>query len=109
MRPPCGFRRDGRTCFHTRAMPSTTTRSLSGRMRSTRPVLPLSAPVVTRTVSPSLMCLAISHSFSDHFARQRHDLHEVLVAEFTGDGAEDARADRVVFLVDRHGGILVEP
>ena len=39
---------------------------------------------------------------------QRHDLHEVLFAELTGDRTEDARAARVVFLVDHDGRVLVE-
>src|SRR5687767_2305927 len=135
MRPPCGLRWLGRTCFHTRLMPSTTTRSLSVITRRTRPVLPLSAPVVTITTSPALILRAISlfpisdcrlpielqlrrlsfgnrqsaiGNSSNHFARQRHDLHEVLVAQLAGDGAEDARAARVVLLVDHHRRVLVE-
>src|SRR3954453_7788883 len=57
----------------------------------------LHASLLTRHESPS-----------NHFTRQRHDLHEVVVAELAGDGAEDAGAPRVVFLVDHDGRITVE-
>src|SRR5688572_2052540 len=107
IRPPCGLRWFGRTCFHTRLIPSTTTRSLSDRIRRTRPVLPLSAPEITTTVSPDLMCRAMSISLN-HFTRERDDLHEVLVSQLPRDGAKDAGAARVVFLVDHDGGVLVE-
>src|SRR4029078_3627224 len=84
-------------------------------------------------MSPDLMCLAIpAHRFIcsreeparsgrigaarpgstpsclDHFARQRHDLHEVLVAQLAGPGAEETRAARVVLLVDHDRRVLVE-
>src|SRR6266576_4529445 len=36
------------------------------------------------------------------------DLHEIPLAQFTGDRPEDARAARVVRVVDDHGGVLVE-
>src|SRR6266540_2498415 len=39
---------------------------------------------------------------------QRDDLHEVLLAQLAGDGAEDARAARVARAVDQHGRVLVE-
>src|SRR5688572_6787695 len=94
IRPPCGLRWFGRTCFHTRLMPSTTTRSLSVNTRSTRPVLPLSAPAITTTVSPDLMCRAMSCFPLNDFAGERDDLHEVLVAQLAGDGPEDAGAAR---------------
>src|SRR4051812_48870813 len=44
----------------------------------------------------------------DHFARQRDDLHEVLVAQFAGDGPEDASPAGIVFLVDHDGRVLIE-
>src|SRR4051794_36151639 len=121
MRPPCGLRCDGRTCFHTRFIPSTTTRSLSISTRSTRPVLPLSAPVVMTTVSPAFMCRAMSIpssktkpsrttrlAYSNDFRSERNDLHEILVAQFAGDGTEDARPARIIFLVDYDRGVAVE-
>src|SRR5215212_11486050 len=94
--------------------------------RRTRPVLPLSAPAITTTVSPDFMCRAIvgsplslrespgrrpgsARGRSDDLARERHDLHEVLVAKLAGHGAEDSGAAGVVFLVDHDGGVAVEP
>src|SRR6266571_3403392 len=109
MRPPCGLRWLGRTCFQTRLTPSTTQRFLAVRMRSTLPVLPLSRPAITTTLSPLRICRAmISSVNSNHFTCQRNDLHEILVAQLAGDSAEDARAARVVVLVDHHGRVLVK-
>src|SRR5580704_13550866 len=88
-------------------MPSTTTRFLLVRMRSTRPVLPRSEPEITITWSPVLMCLDIVLS-SNHFAGQGNDLHEILVTQLAGNGAENSGAARVVFLVDHHGGVAVK-
>src|SRR5919108_1233945 len=44
----------------------------------------------------------------EHLRREADDLHEVAVAQLAGDGAEDARAARVVLRVDDHRGVLVE-
>src|SRR3954470_9049044 len=44
----------------------------------------------------------------EHLRREADDLHEVAVAQLAGDGAEDARAARVVLRVDDHGRVLVE-
>src|SRR4051795_11740024 len=44
----------------------------------------------------------------EHLRRERHDLHEVALAQLAGDGAEDARPARVVLGVDDHGRVLVE-
>src|SRR5262249_42179476 len=43
-----------------------------------------------------------------HLWSQADDLHEVLLAQLTRDGAEDARPARVRLLVDEDGGVLVE-
>src|SRR3954463_3700203 len=40
--------------------------------------------------------------------READDLHEVAIAQLARDGAEDARAARVVGGVDDHRGVLVE-
>src|SRR3954452_5206930 len=45
---------------------------------------------------------------SNHLAGERHDFHEVLLAQLAGDRAEDARAAGVVLGVDHHGRVLVE-
>src|SRR3954471_12292562 len=44
----------------------------------------------------------------ENLRRERDDLHEVLRAQFAGDGAEDAGALRVVGRVDDDDGIAVE-
>src|SRR3954468_4981110 len=44
----------------------------------------------------------------EHLRRERHDLHEVALAQLTRDGPEDAGAARVVLRVDDDGGVLVE-
>src|SRR5947207_15656050 len=46
--------------------------------------------------------------WSDHFTGQGNDFHEILLAQFAGDSAEDAGAARIVFLVDDHGRVLVK-
>src|SRR4051794_39013838 len=44
----------------------------------------------------------------EHLRGERDDLHEPAVAQLAGHGPEDARAARVVGLVDDHRGVLVE-
>src|SRR5215469_1568643 len=105
------------------------------RLRSTeitRPLLPLSRPVITFTwsffltliLSRSLVALpalrtnlvlklifAIVHSvtlLSDHFGSQRNNLHKLLVAKLAGHRAEHARTHRLADFIDQHGGIGVE-
>src|SRR5690606_18100479 len=46
--------------------------------------------------------------FSKYFRRERHDLHETLAAQFARDRSEDARTDRLEFVVEQHRGIAVE-
>src|SRR4051794_3732338 len=111
MRPPCGLRWLGRTCFQTRLTPSTTHRFFDARMRRTLPLLPLSRPAITTTLSPLRMCLLITfltRRNSNHFTCQRDDLHEVLLAQLAGHRAENTGAARIVVLVDHHGRVLVE-
>src|SRR4051812_4321747 len=44
----------------------------------------------------------------EHLRRERHDLHEVALAQLARDRPEDAGAARVVLRVDDDGGVLVE-
>src|SRR3954454_13285538 len=69
----------------------------------TLPVLPLSLPEMTTTVSSVLIRMA-----SEHLRRERDDLHEPAVAQLARHRAEDARPARVVLRVDDHGRVLVE-
>src|SRR4051794_463301 len=106
--PFIGF---GLTCFLTTLTPSTIRRSSSTRL-STVPRRPLSRPVSTMTWSP-LRILFISifpnqQLRSEHFRRERHDLHESLGAELARHRPEDARADRLELGVEQHGGVAVE-
>src|SRR5947209_20583764 len=92
-------------------MPSTTSLFSSGRTRSTRPVVralpvPASSPVITSTMSSLRMCTA--GSLSNHLGGQADDLHEVALAQLAGHRAKDARAARVLLVVDQHQRVAVE-
>src|SRR3546814_231967 len=99
------------------------TTTLSPMTRTTSPCLPLSLPAVTTTRSPFLIrfisfslqsgAASLRPAFtclcrSEHFRCERDDLHELLGTQFTGHGPEDARADRLVLVVEQHRGIAVE-
>src|SRR5690606_20203239 len=45
---------------------------------------------------------------SQHFGSERDDLHELLGTQLAGHGPEDARADRLVLVVEQHRGVAVE-
>src|SRR3989454_11350425 len=45
---------------------------------------------------------------SDDLRRERHDLHEALLAQLAAHRAEDARRPRLPLVGDEHGGVLVE-
>src|SRR3954451_20639594 len=96
----------GRWCRVVMLRPSTNTRCLFGSTVSTVPVLPLSLPDMTFTVSP-LRILKPAMALK-HLRSQRDDLHEVAVAQLARHRPEDAGAARVVGGVDDHGGVLVE-
>src|SRR5436190_12677421 len=51
--------------------------------------------------------LLTEHGSNDLW-RERDDLHELLLAELAGDGAEDARPDRLLLGVDEYRGVRVE-
>src|SRR6266545_986492 len=91
-----------RLCLVTRLMPSTTTLFVAGSAAMTLPRTPRSLPAMTTTSSPFLTFM------SKHLGRERNDLHELLVAQFSADRAEDARAARFAVLADQHRGVLVE-
>src|SRR5664279_3350051 len=90
----------GFSCFLTWLTPFTIT-CRSSTIFATSPRLPLSRPAMTTTLSPFLI-LRMGFSCDrplvfglQHFGRERHDLHEPLIAQFARDGSEDARADRL--------------
>src|SRR5205814_617534 len=108
--------------------PSTKTRLFLGSTAFTVPVLPLSLPVITLTVSPLRILTRWATSYRasrvepqqagrdsgevtislQDLRSQRDDLHEVAVAQLARHRPEDARAARVVGGVDDHRGVLVE-
>src|SRR6185295_6162750 len=100
--PFIGF---GRWCFFTLLAPSTST-WLASTIRNTVPRLPLSRPATTITSSP-LRILFIA-SPSQHFRRERNDLHEFLGAQLPRDRTENARAYRLELGREEHGGVRIE-
>src|SRR3954447_17755611 len=94
----------GLVCRFWMFMPSTKTRFFFGSTRRTLPVLPLSLPEMTSTVSSR----RIFKPMSEHLRRKGDDLHEVAVAQLARDRPEDARAARIVGGVDDHRSVLVE-
>src|SRR5262245_9920761 len=127
----CGFARVWRLIMFT---PSTTRRLVEGMTFSTRPRLPLYLPVVTTTVSffrigvcsldivliqrfhcPRTTGTEVRSSSAcewrslQHLRREGNDLHEPSLTQLTGDRPEHARADRLVLIVDEHGGVAIEP
>src|SRR5690606_8012700 len=45
---------------------------------------------------------------SEHFRRERDDLHELLVTQLTGNRPEDAGTDRLELIVEEHSGVAVK-
>src|SRR5882762_7798177 len=107
---PPGWPIAGRVWRFTMLTPWTRTRPSWGRTRRTSPVLPLSLPARTTTLSPFLIFSLIMNaaSSSQHFGRQGHDLHELAGAQLARHRSEDARADRLALLVDEHRRVPVE-
>src|SRR3569833_4377413 len=90
----------------------TTTRS-SSRTVNTVPRLPLSLPVITMTSSPFLILRIARQPWlllhrSQHFGRERHDLHELFGTELAGPGPEDTGTDGLELVVAQHRSIAVE-
>src|SRR5260370_42421482 len=107
---PPGWPMEGRVWRLTMFTPWPRTRMSFGRTRSTSPVLPLSLPAMTTTLSPFLIfSLTISiDPGSQHFGRERDDLHELAGAQLARHRSEDARADRLRPLVCEDRRVSVE-
>src|SRR5512133_2990827 len=105
--PFCGLGRVWRLTMFTF---STSTFSPSTRM--TVPRRPLSRPVMTTTSSPLRILFipfpALRARCSEHFGRERDDLHELRRAQFACDRSEDTGADRLHLVREQHGGVAVE-
>src|SRR5579885_1557109 len=52
--------------------------------------------------------LSLCDSHLDYLGSQRDDLHELLVTQFPGHRAEDARADRLAYFIDQDRGVRIE-
>src|SRR5688500_5675368 len=113
----------GRVCFLLIMIPSTRSLPVRRLTSSTRPVFPLSLPVITLTVSFFLMRMRIgslaaprfpanpprARGMLDHLRSKRNDLHEFLIAQLAGHRPEDARSHRLADLVDQHRRVRIEP
>src|SRR5574337_1843471 len=102
----------GLTCFLTTLTPSTI-RCWSSARLDTTPRLPLSRPAITITWSPLriLFMALLSCGLrppSEHFGRERDDLHETLAAQLARHRPEDPGADRLELVVQQHGRVTVE-
>src|ERR687897_1649325 len=85
------------------------TTTFSPTTRTTSPFLPLSAPAMMITWSPlRIRFICFSWSDSEHFGRERDDLHELLGTQLAGYWPEDAGADRLLLVVEQHGCVAVE-
>src|SRR5262245_2212410 len=96
-------------------MPCTITRFSSRKTFTISPLLPLSRPVITTTLSPFLTFSFVAMSAGpslpsrlQHFRREGDDLHELLGAQFAGHRAKNAGPDRLALLVDQHRRVPVE-
>src|SRR3954451_18774877 len=88
---------------------STSAFSLDGITATTRETVPLSLPDRTFTRSFFLIFSDISCPRTlDDFGSQRDDLHEVLLAQLTTDGAENTGADRLVVGVNDNRRVAVK-
>src|SRR5271157_3929974 len=91
-------------------MPCTTTRFSLIITLMTSPRLPLSwmRPLMTSTVSP-LRIFTLIPILLQHFRSQRHDLHELLIAQFACHRPKDTRALRVLTVrIQKHSGIIIK-
>src|ERR1700742_263554 len=86
--------------------PSTRTRS-SASTSITAPFRPLSRPAIRITVSP-LRIFFICQFLSEHFRRERNNLHELHVAQLARHRSKNTRADRIELVGKRHGDVGVE-
>src|SRR3546814_21174322 len=83
--------------------------NFSPNTRSTSPFLPLSAPAVTITWSPlRIRFIVIVLVRSQHFRRERDNLHELLGTQLTGHWPENTCADRLLLVAEKHRGVAID-
>src|SRR5690348_10974628 len=88
------------------------TRDSAGNTRRTSPVLPLSRPATTTTLSPFLIFsfgMLRSVRRSQHLRCQRHNFHKPARPQFAGHRTKDARPDRLPLIGNQHRSVTVEP
>src|SRR5947209_503699 len=109
---PPGSPMRGRVCRLATCTPCTMTRPSPGNTRRTSPVLPLSRPLMTTTLSPFLIfsfgIFSLRAAPLKDLGRQGHDLHEPARPQFAGYRTEDAGSDRLALVGDQHRGVAVE-
>src|SRR5262245_45832708 len=110
----------GRVWRFTMLTPSTSTLPLKVSTCNTRPVLPLSRPAMTLTLSSfliltliltcGLFCCrgGIRLAMLDDLRRERDDLHVLLLAQLARYRTEHAGPDGLPDIADQHGGIGIE-
>src|SRR5262249_37506825 len=107
----CGF---GLVWRLMKPTPCTITRFFSRMTFRTLPRFPASLPEITSTrsfffsrifIGCTLFALAMA---LQHLRGERDDLHELLVPELAGHGAEHAGAHRLPRVVDEHRRVAVE-
>src|SRR5258708_1048617 len=109
----------GRVCRLMMPACSTVTVFLNGSTESTRPVLPLSRPAITRTWSP-LRMLTTCRIFSSRlmisrsprlpdFRGQGNNFGEFLFAQLAAHRPKHARPHRLSRVVHQNGGIVAKP
>src|ERR1035441_4657830 len=103
--PPGSLPR-ARVCLFTILSPSTRTPSFLKRTLSTLPVLLLSLPVITITVSPFFTCRFFPGIFYSpkillkYLRGKGNNFHELLGPEFSGNRSEYTGADRFFLVID---------
>src|SRR3989339_655572 len=102
--PPSFETLPGLTAFLIMFTPSTTTFPLERNTFNTFPVLPLSFPAITFTLSSFLIFICLPN-----FLSQRYNLQKSSVSDFSCNGSEDTCAYQVSVFVYYHGCVVVEP
>src|SRR3989339_2167233 len=102
--PPSFETFPGLTAFFMMFTPSTTTFPLERNTFNTFPVLPLSFPAITFTLSSFFIFICLPN-----FLRQRYNLQKSSISNLSRNGTEDTCAYQVSIFVYNHGCVVVEP
>src|SRR5690606_27643009 len=80
------------------------------------PILPLSLPEITTTVSPVFTCILSGTLLSlldfvfilQYLWCQRYNLHKIAVSEFSGNRAKNTGSARVIIFIDKYSCIFIK-